>query len=86
MKSFFTALEIDRIKKSIENRIISQQEIIWTTGDIAKHFGWSLKTVHNMISKRKLPFHRVSGKTVLFLKSEIIDFIKNYNENGVEEK
>ena len=77
MKHFYTEQQIEKIKKEIEDRLLSQREVIWKVEDIARELGWSASTVQNKISKREIPYHRVSGKTTLFLKSEIIKWIQN---------
>lgn len=76
MKNFYTPLEIERIKKEIQDQLLNQQETVLLPDDVAKMFHWDVKTVYNMIGKRKIPAFRVSGKTTVFLKSVLIEWIK----------
>jgi excisionase family DNA binding protein len=60
---------------SEENKNSSQDSVLWTTKEVAKHLHVSLKTVFNL-RKRGLPFVQLGG-AVRFVPQEIRDYLVN---------
>lgn len=69
--------EWEELKKKIEQMTAVTDEV-WTMDELSKQTGYAKQSIYNMISRNEIPVHKGMGRKPLFLKSEIIRWIRNH--------
>jgi len=71
------------MKKKIyahEGRQTSKEIVPMNIKDAAQFLGYSVPTMYKKNSLNEIPYHNPTGKKVIYLRHELIDWIKNGNK------
>ncbi len=71
----FAAEAISRLER-IEQLLVSQKEV-FTVQDLATFLGLTPSSIYKMIKERRIPFTKPNGKTVFFLRSDVIEYLRS---------
>ena len=76
-----TQLEIKQqlyeIKSLVEQGALNTKEI-WTSSDLMKYTGMSYSALTKLTSTGEIPYYKPTNGKLFFLKSEILEWIKNH--------
>lgn len=74
---YYSAKDIDRLFSALEKRLEAKE--VLRIDDAAKFLSCSVRKINDMCQHDKIPYHRIDGLAgKIFLRSELIDFIKKY--------
>ena len=68
--------QLHEIKSLVEQGALNNKEI-WTSADFMKYTGLSYSTLTKLTSTGEISYYKPTNGKLFFLKSEILDWIKN---------
>ena len=69
--------QLHEIKSLVEQGALNEKEI-WTSADFMKYTGMSYSALTKLKYTGEIPYYKPTNGKLFFLKSEILDWIKNY--------
>lgn len=70
----FSIKDLDILIFALEGRVKAQE--VMHRKDAAKFLGMSVRNLDALSSNKRIPFHKPEGWPKMYLRSEILDFIK----------
>ena len=60
-------------------QVLDVQDEVWTADRCAQELGYKVGTVRTMAYENKIPHRKVEGKKIMFLKSDIVKWLRGGN-------
>ena len=73
MKKEIASLKVEIAKPKIERDFLFIEEV-------ASYLGMKTTSLYQVVSKGQIPYHKINGKRLMFMKSDIDEWIKNSKE------
>jgi len=67
--------KFNELKEEIQS-ISKKCDDIFSTKKLSNYLDISVNTIYRYVKNKNIPYHRIGGKNLFFIKSEIIDWMK----------
>jgi len=69
--------QLHEIKSLVEKGALNEKEV-WNSSDFMKYTGMSYSALTKLTSTGEIPYYKPTNGKLFFLKTEILDWIKNH--------